>query len=76
LAYDQRAEGTAVFDVAVDDRGTPQKCTITKTSSYMVLDVAVCKAAMNVRYSPKLINGKPVPGTYHDAFTFRLNDDQ
>lgn len=75
LAYDERAEGTTVFEVAVDERGTPTKCTITKSSSYMVLDVAVCKAAMAVRYSPRTINGHPAQSIYHDAFTFR-NDDE
>jgi TonB family protein len=76
LAYDERAEGTTVYDVSVDERGVPVKCTITKSSSYMVLDVAVCKAAMNVRYTPRTINGHPVAGVYHDAFTFRYNDDE
>jgi outer membrane biosynthesis protein TonB len=62
--------------VSVDERGTPVKCTITKPSGYLVLDVAVCKAAMHARYTPRTINGRPVPGIYRDAFTFRSNDEE
>jgi TonB family protein len=76
IAYDEGAEGTTAFEVSVDERGTPVKCTITKPSGYLVLDVAVCKAAMHARYSPRTINGRPVSGVYRDAFTFRTSDDE
>jgi TonB family protein len=75
IAYAQNASGTSVFEVQIDERGVPTKCTITKSSGYLSLDDAVCRAAMKARYAPKLINGKPVPGTYNDAFTFRTNDN-
>lgn len=75
IAYDEGAEGTAVFEVAIDERGYPTKCSITKSSGYAVLDSAVCKAAMQARYTPKTIGGRPVPGTYQDAFTFRMSQD-
>ena len=74
IAYDERAEGTTAVDVSVDDRGIPVKCTIAKSSGWMVLDVAVCRAVMHARYSPRTMNGRPVDGIYHDAFTFRSND--
>jgi hypothetical protein len=48
---------------------------ITKSSNYAVLDSTVCKAAMNVRYTPKTVGGRAVPGTYQDAFTFRSSQD-
>lgn len=73
IAQSEGAEGTAVFEAVIDERGYPVKCTITKSSTYAVLDVAVCKAAMKVRYSPKVVNGRAVPGVYRDAFTFRLS---
>lgn len=74
IAYDEGAEGTAAFEVLVDERGTPTKCVITKSSGYAVLDDTVCKAAMHARYIPKLVGGRAVPGVYRDAFTFRMSD--
>ncbi len=74
IAYDLGAEGTTAVDIAVDDRGTPTKCTVSKTSGYAVLDVSVCKAAMRARYQPRTINGRAVASVYHDAFTFRAGD--
>jgi TonB family protein len=76
IAYDMGAEGTSVFEVLIDDRGNPTKCVITKSSGYVVLDNSVCKAAMQTRYLPKLIDGRAVAGVYRDAFTFRMSDDQ
>ena len=75
IAYSEDAQGTTVFEVLVDERGAPTKCTITKSSGYLVLDVAVCKAAMAAHYLPRLVNGKPTNGVYRDAFTFRASND-
>lgn len=76
IAYAENAQGTTAFEVSVDERGMPTKCTITKSSGYLALDVAVCKAAMAARYSPRLVNGKPTVGVYRDAFTFRPASDE
>lgn len=76
IAYSENAEGTTAFEVNVDERGAATKCTITKASGYLVLDEAVCRAAMRARYSPRTINGRAVPSVYRDAFTFRSGDDQ
>lgn len=80
IAYAQGAEGTTAFEVSVDERGNPVKCTITKSSGYLSLDDAVCKAAMKARYSPRTVNGRATVGIYRDAFTFRAlqqpNSDQ
>ncbi len=73
IAYDEGAEGTSMFEVLVDERGVPTKCVIIKSAGYAVLDSAVCKAAMQARYSPKTIDGRPVAGMYRDAFTFRMS---
>ena len=75
IAYKQGAQGTTAFEVHVDERGIPVKCTITKSSGYLSLDDAVCKAAMAARYSPRTVNGKPISGIYRDAFTFRATDE-
>jgi len=75
IAYSLGADGTTAFEVNVDERGIPQKCTITKSSGYLVLDHAVCKAAMKARFSPRTVNGRAVAGVYRDAFTFRSQDN-
>jgi TonB family protein len=74
IAYSEGAEGTTVYEVRVDERGMPTKCVITKSAGYPVLDEAVCKAAMKARYTPKTVDGRAVPGVYHDAFTFHMSD--
>jgi TonB family protein len=76
IAYAEGAQGTTAFEVQVDERGNPTKCTITKKSGYLALDNAVCKAAMAARYSPRTVNGKAVVGLYRDAFTFRPATDE
>jgi TonB family protein len=76
IAYAEGAQGTTAFEVQVDEHGLPTRCTITKTSGYRALDVAVCKAAMAARYSPRFVNGKATPGLYRDAFTFRPATDE
>lgn len=75
IAYDEGAEGTSVFEVLIDREGNPTRCIITKSAGYTVLDAAVCKAAMQAHYSPKMVDGRAVPGVYHDAFTFRMSQD-
>jgi TonB family protein len=74
IAYAQNAEGTSVFEVFIDERGNPTKCVITASSGYLSLDGAVCRAAMDTKYAPRTVNGRPVSGVYRDAFTFRSND--
>jgi TonB family protein len=75
IAYDEGAEGTSVFEVLIDREGNPTRCIITKSAGYTVLDSAVCKAAMQAHYTPKVVDGRAVPGVYHDAFTFRMSQD-
>jgi TonB family protein len=76
IAYAEGAEGTTAFEVLIDERGMPTKCVITKPAGYRFLDEAVCKAAMKARYSPKTLDGRPVPGLYRDAFTFRVSSNE
>jgi TonB family protein len=71
IAQQEGAEGTTAFEVLIDEQGNPTKCVITKPAGYLVLDETVCKAAMSVKYRPKMFNGHAVPGVYRDAFTFR-----
>lgn len=74
IAYDEGAQGTSAFEVLIDDHGNPTKCVITKSAGYLVLDDTVCRAAMRARYTPKMVDGRAVPGVYHDAFTFQYNN--
>lgn len=60
-----RAESLAVgattlstaFELSLDERGIPVRCTITKSSGVADLDQSVCRAAMHAHYSPK--RGQP-----------------
>lgn len=76
IAYYENAEGTTAFEVSVDERGAPVKCSIVKSSGFLVLDEAVCRAAMRVRYAPREVNGRAVPGVYRDALTFQAGDER
>lgn len=75
IAYAQGAQGTTAFQVSIDPHGIAVKCTITKSSGYLSLDDAVCKAAMKARYTPRTVNGRPTAGIYRDAFTFRSENN-
>jgi TonB C terminal len=58
-AREGRAESLAVgaatfsttFDVTVDGRGAPVRCTITKSSGDRAFDQAICHAAMHARHA-------------------------
>jgi len=76
IAFAEGAEGTAAFEVLVDEQGKATKCIITQSSGWPVLDQSTCDAALSVRYRPKTINGRAVPGVYRDAFTFRNQNPQ
>jgi hypothetical protein len=41
---------STAFEVNVDERGTPLRCAITKSSGDRALDESVCRAAMHQRY--------------------------
>jgi TonB family protein len=71
IAYAEGAEGTTAYAVDVDERGTPVRCSIDKSSGYLALDKAVCDAAMKAQYAPKTVGGRAVASTYRDAVTFR-----
>lgn len=74
IAYVEGMEGTTLFDVAISPRGLPTRCSIVASSGYHTLDESVCRAAMVVRYTPETINGRPAPGDFRDAFTFRISN--
>ena len=54
LSVDAATTFSTAFDVAVDQRGTPRRCTITKSSGFRVVDRSVCRAAMHAHYSPPM----------------------
>lgn len=43
---------STAFQVSVDARGVPVRCTITKSSGVHSLDESVCRSAMRAHYSP------------------------
>ncbi len=52
LSVDAATTFSTAFDIAVDQRGTPRRCTITKSSGFRLVDQSVCRAAMRAHYSP------------------------
>lgn len=41
--------GTMRFELSIDGRGMPKRCTIVKSSGYRALDQAVCRAALHAK---------------------------
>lgn len=58
LVVGSAAPVTTSFTLSVDARGTPLRCTITKSSGDAALDRAVCRAALHVRYTPRGTSGR------------------
>ena len=53
LAVGAPATFSTAFDVTVDGRGMPVRCSITKSSGDRALDQSVCRAAMRAHYTPQ-----------------------
>jgi hypothetical protein len=47
------ASFSTTFDVTVDERGAPVRCTITKSSGDRAFDQSICSAAMRSHYAPQ-----------------------
>jgi protein TonB len=69
-----REQGTVEFTLAIDAGGCPVGCRITRSSGYKTLDQAACGVMYRkARFDPATDeNGNPVPGTYHNRFTWSL----
>ncbi|MBC7522459.1 MAG: energy transducer TonB [Sandarakinorhabdus sp.] len=65
-AFRARREGTARFEVAVDETGAPAKCTIIKSSGHQKLDDRTCELVMKrAKFKPARDDaGNAVPGTF------------
>jgi protein TonB len=70
LARHLRAEGRVDVTVLVDAEGFP--ATLSSENGAPVLRQAALDAATAWRFKPALQNGKPVPGTFHITFEFKL----
>jgi Gram-negative bacterial TonB protein C-terminal len=73
MAAEGLNEATSYFSVAVDERGVPIICTIQKSSGIPAIDDSVCRSAMQARFTPRTVNGKPTTSIYRDAFVFLAN---
>ena len=61
--------GTAEVQVIVEPDGSP-KVSVYRSSRFLALDMAVLRAARASKYEPKMVDCKPVEGTY--IFRFDL----
>jgi hypothetical protein len=76
MAAEGLSEATSYFALAVDERGVPTLCSIQKSSGILAIDESVCRAAMQARFTPRTVNGKPTTSIYRDAFVFIASGDQ
>jgi TonB family protein len=70
MAAEGQTEATSYFALAIDERGVPTLCQIQKSSGIPAIDESVCRAAMQARFTPRTVNGKPTTSIYRDAFVF------
>ncbi len=69
-----RMEGATAFRLTVDASGKAERCEITQSSGFDVLDKAACDRLMaNARFTPaKAARGKPAGGVYASRVVWRL----
>lgn len=66
-------EGNVRFEVDVGADGKPTACRIAKSSGTPSLDETTCRVVMaRAKFSPAVVNGKPVAAVYSDSTTWRL----
>lgn len=66
--------GVTAFTLAVDANGKPNRCDITQSSGFDILDIATCQRLMaNARFTPPLDrSGKPVESTFNSRVRWVL----
>lgn len=71
------AEGTVIFEVAVDAEGKPGACSVTTSSGHAVLDNSTCSLiTQRARFRPALDEeGGPVLSTYSSQVAWKLPDE-
>ena len=67
-------EGTAAFEVVVDEQGRAQSCRIVQSSGWPELDEATCRVVQRrARFNPaRDAQGNPVKSTYSGKIRWRL----
>ncbi len=74
-AIENKQEGTVVLKILVQPDGHPSKTEVAQSSGYGSLDQAAIDAAMNWRFHPRMVNGKPAKGWAKVPVTFSLDEN-
>lgn len=72
MAIKRGIEGSVVVKILINEDGLPYDATVLKSSGFKVLDEAAVNTAMQWKFSPALVNGKPVKSQNHQPFVFSL----
>ncbi|WKZ20359.1 MAG: energy transducer TonB [Candidatus Jettenia sp. CY-1] len=74
LAKQMRQEGLVILRVEVDQKGTPVKVEVEKSSGYQLLDQAALKAVRHWRFQPERVGNSPVKSMVAIPVRFRLEE--
>ncbi len=74
MAIKRGIEGSVVVKILINEQGLPYDVSILKSSGFKVLDEAAIKTAMQWKFSPALVDGKPVKSQNHQPFVFSLQN--
>ncbi|AKJ64364.1 hypothetical protein L21SP4_01112 [Kiritimatiella glycovorans] len=72
LSRKRGEEGTVTLEVHVSAEGKPERVTVSDGSGHRRLDRAAVRAVRRTSFRPARRNGRPVPMTYTQRITFRL----
>lgn len=74
MAIKRGIEGSVVVKILIDESGLPYSVSVLKSSGFKVLDDAAKATAMRWKFSPALVDGKPVKSQNHQPFVFSLQN--
>ncbi|GEM_PF-6859229 len=74
MAVKRGIEGSVVVKILINEQGLPYEVSVLKSSGFKVLDDAAKKTAMQWKFSPALVDGKPVKSQNHQPFVFSLQN--
>jgi len=74
MAIKRGIEGSVVVKILIDEKGLPYDVSVLKSSGHKLLDEAAKKTAMQWKFSPALVDGKPVKSQNHQPFVFSLQN--
>lgn len=74
MAIKRGIQGRVLVKILINEQGRPYDVSVLKSSGFKMLDEAAIKTAMQWKFSPALVNGKPVKSQNHQPFIFSLQN--